>query len=330
MSKVKMRIPRPVQYAVYIFCLAAFCSLSFAGLLVVAERLTANSGSVRITTFVHDVSDLAFSMAIFSLFIFIQVVIAEVAIKRLSLMSMFLLSAPSTIMGQWFFFQCLLSAKESYAMVAVIGFLFFSWGLPVIILSCRNKSLTESKLDSSKNTYIGYFSLHVRRSLRYHLLVVLMISSVAVLFLFYVGAPHAPYISESYNGEGSLHHARLWKQRLLDCNSPTEVRAAFICINDDVPTGSITIDSKGPNLNVIDKAYALIYEFEKGDWIAVAYANSHGKNPAGGTVVLRDSNGIIRVYFGHVCGSPYLDGLSKEEIYAHFTEPYWREITSID
>jgi len=42
--------------------------------------------------------------------------------------------------------------------------------------------------------------------------------------------------------------------------------------------------------------------FENGDWIIGICSDSH-YNPWGGTIVTKDSNGTIKSFFGHVCGS---------------------------
>ncbi|MCK5708070.1 MAG: hypothetical protein KAI43_10495 [Candidatus Aureabacteria bacterium] len=46
-------------------------------------------------------------------------------------------------------------------------------------------------------------------------------------------------------------------------------------------------------------------KFENGDWIFGVSSDSHS-NPWGGTIVTKDSNGQIRCFFGHVCGSGFL------------------------
>jgi len=45
-----------------------------------------------------------------------------------------------------------------------------------------------------------------------------------------------------------------------------------------------------------------------GEWVFGYCNDSHGKLPGhgGGTVVVRDSRGEVRVFFGHVCGDDYL------------------------
>jgi hypothetical protein len=40
-----------------------------------------------------------------------------------------------------------------------------------------------------------------------------------------------------------------------------------------------------------------------GEWLFGHGINSHGFAPGGGTLVLKDSRGRIRVFFGHVCGT---------------------------
>lgn len=45
--------------------------------------------------------------------------------------------------------------------------------------------------------------------------------------------------------------------------------------------------------------------FENGEWVVGVAKNSHGlysRSKGGGTVVLKDSRGRVRCFFGHVCG----------------------------
>ena len=52
------------------------------------------------------------------------------------------------------------------------------------------------------------------------------------------------------------------------------------------------------------KARALTEQFPNGEWVAWLSADSHGIwIRGGGTVVIKDSRGQIRAFFGHVCGS---------------------------
>ena len=59
-------------------------------------------------------------------------------------------------------------------------------------------------------------------------------------------------------------------------------------------------------LNSIEQAQSLYPEIRgrslaNGDWILVVSSNSHG-NPWGGTVVTKDNHGLVRAFYGHVCG----------------------------
>jgi len=127
-------------------------------------------------------------------------------------------------------------------------------------------------------------------------------------------------------GTGSYKHAKLWKDKLLTCDSLDDVRQQFNCgryrANQD---GSYTY-IKDPNTFKEGNTWALLYDFPNGDWIAMAYASSHGAW-GGGTVVTRDNTGNIRVFFGHVCGRPFSRGKSLEEIYAHFSGAGWKEVS---
>jgi hypothetical protein len=43
--------------------------------------------------------------------------------------------------------------------------------------------------------------------------------------------------------------------------------------------------------------------FKNGEWVFGRGINSHGIGVGRGTLVLKDSRGRIRIFFGHVCGS---------------------------
>jgi hypothetical protein len=69
---------------------------------------------------------------------------------------------------------------------------------------------------------------------------------------------------------------------------------------------------------MVGRPDALIVSFPDGKWIACAYRDSHyGWGRGGGTVVSRDSDGVVRVFFGHVCGEPRGYGKTLEEFYAN-------------
>jgi hypothetical protein len=52
-----------------------------------------------------------------------------------------------------------------------------------------------------------------------------------------------------------------------------------------------------------------IIRFPDGEWVVGLSANSHGIwVRGGGTVVVKDSRGQVRAFFGHVCGSGMLKG----------------------
>jgi hypothetical protein len=73
-----------------------------------------------------------------------------------------------------------------------------------------------------------------------------------------------------------------------------------------------------------------------GEWVFGYGINSHGLRSGHGTLVLKDSRGRIRIYFGHVCGTNAgLDWLATvrtlktlDDFYAMLSEqPYLREWT---
>ena len=125
-------------------------------------------------------------------------------------------------------------------------------------------------------------------------------------------------------GTGSYRYARRWKAQLSRCNSLDDVRQQFNCGRNQLnPDGSRTY-IKDPNTIKKDRTWALLYEFPDGDWMAIAYASSHGSR-GGGTVVTKDSNGTIRIFFGHVCGHPFAFGESLNEVYSYFQTSSWKE-----
>jgi hypothetical protein len=85
-----------------------------------------------------------------------------------------------------------------------------------------------------------------------------------------------------------------------------------------------------------EKAQAVIPEivtlrFRNGEWVFGLSKDSHGMwRRGGGTLVVRDSRGLIRVFFGHVCGSGHLgeyerDIPSLEAYYDHLVKYGFKE-----
>ena len=130
-------------------------------------------------------------------------------------------------------------------------------------------------------------------------------------------------------GTGSYKHARLWREKLATCDSLDDVRRQFRCGKYRDLSGGSYQYVEDPNANKDGIARALVYEFRNGDWLAMAYASSHN-TWGGGTVVTRDNRGDIRVFFGHVCGDPFVPGESLEEVYAAFADPRWKEIPAAE
>jgi hypothetical protein len=136
--------------------------------------------------------------------------------------------------------------------------------------------------------------------------------SLAVLLVlaFFLGVP---YFARREMGSGSDEYARQWKTQLLACQSLDDVKQHFNCM-EWVPVGDRSAQMVQVTADVPGRAEALIDSFPDGKWIACAYGNSHG-GPGGGTVVARDSNGEVHVFFGHVCGRPHAWGDTLEEFY---------------
>lgn len=125
---------------------------------------------------------------------------------------------------------------------------------------------------------------------------------------------------------GSYEHAILWRDKLATCRSLDDVRQQFRCGRYQTMPGGSYRYVEDPNTNKEGITEALLYDFANGDWLAIAYANSHN-TWGGGTVVTRDNKGDIHVFFGHVCGKPFVLGESLEEVYAALMDPVWKEIT---
>lgn len=71
--------------------------------------------------------------------------------------------------------------------------------------------------------------------------------------------------------------------------------------------------------------------FPSGEWLFGCGVNSHGFGPGHGTLVLKDSRGQVRIFFGHVCGENdwvyyrHADVHSPDALYARLTEGTYRE-----
>ncbi len=63
------------------------------------------------------------------------------------------------------------------------------------------------------------------------------------------------------------------------------------------------------------------YIFENGDWVFGICKDSHSSSQ-GGTIVIKESSGKIRCFFGHVCGSGYLSSAFHYKKYKNPEEIY--------
>src|SRR5689334_5621079 len=84
-------------------------------------------------------------------------------------------------------------------------------------------------------------------------------------------------------GEGSVRRAEMWRERFQEVADPDAARSCP---------------------GVVSKRFA------DGEWVFGVCDDSH-MNPDGGTIVLKDSRGRLRVFFGHVCGPDFLEGLLR-------------------
>jgi len=114
---------------------------------------------------------------------------------------------------------------------------------------------------------------------------------------------------------GSYEYARQWATELAACDSLEDVKQRFNCIRieslGDGAYRTVKVSDVGKK-----RPSALLQAFADGNWIVCAYANSHG-NKAGGTLGARDSEGTIRAFFGHICGSPvFARGETLDEVCA--------------
>ena len=154
----------------------------------------------------------------------------------------------------------------------------------------------------------------------------ILICVLVGILLTFIGLPLLVRITgPSARGTGSYKYAKIWKDKLSTCNSLDDVRQQFNCGRWQANQNGSYTYIKDPNTFKEGNTWALLYDFPNGDWIAMAYASSHGAW-GGGTVVTRDNTGSIRVFFGHVCGRPVSRGESLEEVYASFDGSDWKEV----
>ncbi len=128
----------------------------------------------------------------------------------------------------------------------------------------------------------------------------LLVSAAGVLALLACGALAfwvlGPTLFLGY-GEGSPAHAQRWKEAFEGLPDPE------------------TAQSQYPE--VVAKRYA------NEEWIFGVCEDSHS-SPWGGTVVVKDSRGQVRAFFGHVCGSRALEiGLQQSDSLDDFYHSDW-------
>lgn len=70
---------------------------------------------------------------------------------------------------------------------------------------------------------------------------------------------------------------------------------------------TILLASPGPEEAVAADPEVVVLRFPNGEWVFGKSQNSHGCwRRGGGTLVVRDSRGRVRAFFGHICGSRYM------------------------
>lgn len=128
--------------------------------------------------------------------------------------------------------------------------------------------------------------MKTRRRKTVNLILLIVVCLIAIWVLFH---PFLPM------GTGSERYAEKWANRFQALHSVAEAKAKY--------------------------SNVAALEFSNGEWIFWVCANSHG-NPWGGTIVTRDSRGITKAFFGHVCGLAVLRGESLDEVYDHLLTYY--------
>jgi hypothetical protein len=138
----------------------------------------------------------------------------------------------------------------------------------------------------------------------------LLIISVGAVMLLCWGPVGWLILFFGVNNNGSPALAREWKDELAPFADPESAKAKY------------------PQT---DSA-----RFENGEWVFGLSQDSHGLfHRGGGTVVVKDSCGSVRAFFGHVCGAHWvrsfdLEHKSLNEFYAYlrdcgFVEYHWPE-----
>jgi hypothetical protein len=101
-------------------------------------------------------------------------------------------------------------------------------------------------------------------------------------------------------GKGSPAYAEKWRARLQPLADPDAARATY------------------PEVEVL--------RFGNGEWVIGVSDDSHASH-WGGTVVVKDSTGRLRAFFGHVCGPRFLERLqdttSLANFYGHEEWGFW-------
>jgi hypothetical protein len=106
--------------------------------------------------------------------------------------------------------------------------------------------------------------------------------AVPCLFFGFWGAASAG------SDKGSSELAEKWRSELRNYQTPEEA----VSKNKDV----------------------IIVRFANGEWVFGLCQSSHGVwKRGGGTVVVKDSNGQIRAFFGHVCGEGALGAVWEHD-----------------
>jgi hypothetical protein len=118
-------------------------------------------------------------------------------------------------------------------------------------------------------------------------------------FVLFSGCGGFLYLALGMNNEGSPALAQEWKTALQEFNDLEDAKH-----HDQSVQGRV---------------------FPDGEWVLGKCRNSHGLfERGGGTLVVKDSRGAIRAFFGHVCGPDFLKDQSAA---AKSLDDFYRRLT---
>jgi hypothetical protein len=124
--------------------------------------------------------------------------------------------------------------------------------------------------------------------IRFRLLTLMMLMAVIAVGLLAIRTIN----SRPELGRGSAEHAAKWQAIFEDLSDPELVKTRY--------------------------PFAAAKRYADGSWIFGVSYDSHGARD-GGTIVVKDSTGKVRAFFGHVCGPDLLqDEVTRSSSLAEF------------